>query len=57
MGRTEYIVNYVKKNICRFEIRLNKNKDSELIEHLNSQPSINGYLRQLIESDMKKGSI
>lgn len=57
MGRTEYIVNYVKKNICRFELRLNKNKDSELIEHLNSQPSINGYLRQLIESDMKKGSI
>jgi len=57
MGRTEYIVNYVKKNMCRFELRLNKNKDSELIEHLNSQPSINGYLRQLIESDMKKGSI
>jgi hypothetical protein len=56
MGRTEYIVNYVRKNICRYELRLNKNKDLELIEHLNNQPSINGYLRQLIETDIKKGS-
>ena len=56
MGRTEYMVNYIKKNICRFELRLNKNKDSELIEFLNSQASVNGYLRQLIENDMKKGT-
>lgn len=57
MGRTEYIINYVKKNICRYELRLNKNKDSDLIEYLNSQPSINGYLKQLIENDLKKGTI
>ena len=56
MGRTEYIVNYVRNNICRYELRLNKHRDSELIEFLSNQPSINGYLRQLIESDMKKGS-
>ena len=56
MGRTEYIINYVKKNICRYELRLNKNKDSDLIEYLNSQPSINGYLKQLIENDLKKGT-
>lgn len=56
MGRTEYMVNYVRRNICRFELRLNKNRDTELIEHLNNQPSINGYLRQLIEKDIKKGT-
>ena len=56
MGRAEYMINYVRKNIYRFELRLNKHKDSELIEHLNSQTSINGYLRQLIENDMKKGT-
>ena len=57
MGRTEYMVNYVRKNICRFELRLNKNRDSELIEYLNSQPSVNGYLKKLIENDLKKGTV
>lgn len=56
MGRAEYMINYVRKNICRFELRLNKNKDLELIEHLNNQASINGYLRQLVEKDLKKGT-
>lgn len=56
MDRSEYIVNYVKKNMSRYELRLNKNKDAELISHLSKQPSINGYLRQLIENDMKKGT-
>ena len=55
MGRSEYIVNYVRNNISRFELRLNKYKDLELIEHLSNQPSINRYLRQLVEKDMKKG--
>ena len=40
----------------KLSLNLNKHKDSELIEHLNSQTSINGYLRQLIENDMKKGT-
>lgn len=57
MGRAEYMVDYVRKNICRFELRLNKHRDLELIEHLNNQESINKYLRQLVENDMKKGSI
>ena len=57
MGRAEYMVRYVRNNMCRFELRLNKHRDSELIEHLNNQESINGYLRQLVENDMKKGSI
>lgn len=56
MGRTEYMVNYVRKNIRRYELRLNRNDDLKIIEHLNNQPSINGYLRQLIEKDMEKGT-
>lgn len=57
MGRTEYMVNYNRNNLRRFELRLNKNKDSKLIEHLNNQSSINAYLRQLVENDIKKGTI
>ena len=57
MGRTEYMVNYNRNNLRRFELRLNKNRDSELIEHLNNQSSINAYLRQLVENDIKKGTI
>lgn len=57
MNRSKYIANYVKNNIKRYELRLNKNRDSELIEHLNNQSSINAYLRQLVENDIKKGTI
>lgn len=56
MGRGKYMTEYVRQNICRFELRLNKKQDPELIEHLKKQPSVNGYLRQLVEKDIKKGT-
>ena len=56
MGRGKYMTEYVRQNICRFELRLNKKQDPGLIEHLKKQPSVNGYLRQLVEKDIKKGT-
>lgn len=56
MGRGKYMAEYVRENISRFELRLSKKKDPDLIEHLNKQPSVNAYLRQLVEKDIKKGT-
>ena len=56
MGRSKYMTDYVRANIARFELRLSKKKDPDLIEHLNNQPSVNGYLRQLVKNDIKKGT-
>lgn len=55
-GRVEYLANYIKTNLKRYELRLNKFRDKEIIDHLSKQRSINRYLRNLIELDMKKGT-
>lgn len=54
MNRSKYIANYVKNNIKRYELRLNKVKDDEIIKHLSKQSSVSRYLHNLIELDMKK---
>lgn len=37
-----------------FSLKLNRNTDKELIEHLESQESIQAYIKRLILNDMKK---
>lgn len=44
-----------KKNARFYGLKLSKNTDTELIKHLDSQESIQGYLKQLIRNDMMKG--
>ena len=42
---------YVKKTYQRFELKLRKDSEQHLIEHLNKQPSKNDYIKQLIIKD------
>ena len=37
-----------------FSLKLNRNTDTDIIEYLNSQENIQGYLKRLIREDMKK---
>ena len=53
MSRTNYLVSYVKKNIRRFEIRLSKKNDAEIIAWLESQPNVTDYIKTLIVKDQK----
>lgn len=42
-----------KKNTRRIALSLNIHTDAALIAHLEQQPSIQGYIKQLIKSDME----
>ena len=44
---------YQAKNIRQIALRLNRNTDADVIEWLETQPSINGYLKNLIRLDMR----
>ena len=50
----EYQKEFNKKNYIGFSIRLEKQKDKDVIEYLQSRDSITKYIRQLILDDMKK---
>lgn len=50
----QYISEYKKKNIKRYLLEFRKDSESDLIEHLEKQPSKNNYVRELIRKDMQK---
>lgn len=47
---------YVKKTYKRFEIRLRKDTDIDLINYLESKESVNKYLIDLIREDYAKNN-
>lgn len=49
-----YITNYIKKNIRRFELKLSKKNDKDLIDWLEEKDNINEYLKALILQDKKR---
>lgn len=55
MSNSGYVTKYIKNNIRRFELKLSKKNDAEIIKHLESKPNTNKYLKELILEDIKKG--
>lgn len=47
---------YNKANTVQVPIRLNKNTDADILEHLESVQSKQGYIKELIRRDMKNRS-
>lgn len=45
---------YEKENIRRFVLKLSRNTDAEMIAFLAGKDNIQGYIKQLIRSDMDK---
>ena len=45
---------YDAKTAKYFSLKLNKNTDHDIIEHLAKQETVQGYLKHLIREDMKK---
>lgn len=43
-----------KKNARCFSLKLSRNTDKELIEHLEQQQNIQAYIKELIRQDMKR---
>lgn len=54
-NQNEYIKEFNKTNYKNIAIRINK-KEIELIEWLDSKPSKNAYIIDLIKRDMKNNS-
>jgi len=54
--KNEYLNNYIKNNIRRFEIKLSRIYDPELINWLESKQNLTEYIKNLVVEDMKKGT-
>ena len=46
---------YDAKTARHISLKLNLNTDKELIEQLDRQPNVQGYLKDLIRKDIEKG--
>ena len=44
-----------KKNARTYSLKFSRNTDPDIIEQLDSQNSIQGYIKSLIRADIKKG--
>lgn len=44
-----------QKNARRYALKLSKNTDADLIEKLDGESNVQGYLKRLIREDMMKG--
>lgn len=53
-NKKRYDVNYVKTNCKQFILLLNKEKDKDIIDFLESLPNRNGFLKQLIRDQIKR---
>lgn len=45
---------YDAKTARYFSLKLNRNTDADIIQHLETQESIQAYLKNLIREDMKR---
>lgn len=45
---------YLKANIKRVVVNLNKNKDQDIIAYLEAQKSVQGEIKRLIREEIKK---
>lgn len=47
---------YDKENTKQISLRLNKKTDADILEHLETVGSKQGYIKELIRQDMKKSN-
>ena len=52
-NKTQYDIEFNRKNYRRVEIRLNINTEKHLIDHLEKKPNKQGYIKSLIEKDIE----
>lgn len=50
----EYQNNFIRHTYQAYTIRFNREKDEEVIKHLEAKGRITSYIRNLIEADMEK---
>lgn len=53
----EAVKKYEKKNVTQIKFSFNNVTDKDIIEHIKSQKNKQGYIKQLIREDMRKGEM
>lgn len=51
--RKQYIEDWQRENIRRVVVKLNKTKDADIIEKIDRQDNVQGYIKRLIREDMQ----
>ena len=53
MANMEYLNQYEKENIRQIRLKINRKTEPELLEWIEKQGNIQGYIKQLIREDME----
>ena len=54
MANMEYLNQYEKENLRQIRLKLNRKTEPKMIEWLEKQENIQGYIKRLIREDMEK---
>lgn len=54
MANMEYLNQYEKENIRQIRLKINRKTEPELIEWIEKQENIQGYIKRLIREDMER---
>ena len=54
MANMEYLNQYEKENLRQIRLKINRKTEPELIEWIEQQENIQGYIKRLIREDMEK---
>ena len=53
MDNVEYMKNYEKENLRQIRLKINRKTEPELLEWIEQQANIQGYIKRLIRDDME----
>ena len=54
MANMEYLNNYEKENLRQIRLKINRKTEPELLEWIEKQDNIQGYIKRLIQKDMDR---
>ena len=57
MANMEYLNQYEKENIRQIRLKINRKTEQEMLEWIEKQKNIQGYIKQLIREDMKRQEV
>ena len=55
MDKTEYDLEYQRTRCKQYKLLLHRERDKDIISFLDSLPNRNGFLKDLIRKQIKKG--
>ena len=54
MANMVYLNNYEKENLRQIRLKINRKTEPELLEWIEKQDNIQGYIKRLIQEDMDR---